>query len=113
MTQEEGKTPRKTRGGGFTTWGAVLRYIDDHRAKTGLSPTFREIGIALNVASTSTIANHVEYLVARGLLSRIDKSPRSMQATEKGRIILDRRQPDESARGTDNLDRHDGTSPQG
>lgn len=73
---------------GFTTWGKVLRFIAEHYDRTGLSPVYREICAGLNVHSTSTIAHHVEFLIARGYLTRIEKSPRSLLVTGKGREVL-------------------------
>ena len=82
---------RKTdRAQGVTSWGLILRFIDTYYKDTGLSPSYKEMRDAMKVASTSTIAHHVEFLLARGMLSRIPKSPRTLLITDKGREVLDR-----------------------
>ena len=77
---------RRTRKGGFTTWGMVLRYISDHEFPLSL----REIADGLNVASTSTIAHHLDHLIARGFLTKVPKCPRTLRLTDKGRKVLEK-----------------------
>jgi repressor LexA len=81
---------RKTRGGGFTSWGIILRFIDDHVKEHGYPPTHKEMMKALGVNSTSTIAHHMSYLIARGLITREPFKSRTTQITDKGREVLDR-----------------------
>ena len=72
----------------FVTWGMVLRYIHDSTLERGYPPTYKEMADALKVASTSSVAHHVDTLEARGLVSRKPGSPRTLQVTEAGRSIL-------------------------
>ena len=81
---------RKTRAGGFMTWGQLLKFIDEYYKREGLCPTYREMMAAMGVASTSTIAHHISYLLSRGLVTRKDNSPRTLLVTEKGKELLGR-----------------------
>jgi repressor LexA len=48
----------------------VLEFIRDFRARSGYSPTLREIATELGVSSVATVAEHVASLDAKGLLRR-------------------------------------------
>ncbi len=72
----------------FVTWGMILRHIHDSTQEHGYPPTYRETADALGVASTSSVAHHVDILEARGLVSRKPGCPRTLQVTEAGRNIL-------------------------
>lgn len=76
---------------GFVTWGKVLRYIYENTQEQGFPPTYAEMKDAMGVNSTSTIAHHVDILIARKLVSRKPGSPRTLQVTETGRNILTRK----------------------
>ena len=92
MTDETPPPPVKiasrTRGGGFMTWGQLLRFIDTYYKDTGLSPSYSEMRDAMHVNSTSTIAHHVAFLLTRGMLTKKEKSPRTLLLTQKGKEIL-------------------------
>lgn len=57
----------------------VTQYIELH----GYSPSYREIAEAFNLGSVATVADHVETLVSKGLLSKGDNSARSLQVVEE------------------------------
>ena len=73
---------------GFLTWGMILRYIHESTAANGFPPTYQEIADGLNVASTSSVAHHVDILEARKLVSRKPGCPRTLQVTEPGMKLL-------------------------
>lgn len=73
---------------GFLTWGMILRYIHESTQENGFPPTYHEMAKGLNVASTSSVAHHVDILEARGLVSRKPGCPRTLQVTESGMKIL-------------------------
>jgi len=70
----------------------VLEFIRDFRARSGYSPTLREIAGELGVSSVATVAEHVASLDAKGLLRRRPDRARSLLLTTRGRSVLDRRQ---------------------
>lgn len=57
----------------------VLDYISQYIEVHGYAPSYREIAEAFNLGSVATVADHVETLVAKGLLSKSDNSARSLQ----------------------------------
>lgn len=78
-----------TRGpNGFITWGKVLRYIYESTQENGYPPTYTEMRDDLGVASTSSVAHHVDVLEARKLVTRKPGCPRTLQVTEAGLKIL-------------------------
>lgn len=46
----------------------ILNYIKDHIRNKGYSPTLREIGAAVGLASSSTVHGHIQRLEAKGLI---------------------------------------------
>lgn len=57
----------------------MLDFIDGFVKGRGYSPTLREIMQALGYKSVSTVAKHVDNLVARGLLVKRDGEARSLE----------------------------------
>lgn len=57
----------------------VLDFITQFIELHGYAPSYREIGAYFNYASVATVAEHVESLVAKGLLSKSDNEARSIQ----------------------------------
>lgn len=53
----------------------ITQYIEVH----GYAPSYREIAEAFKLGSVATVADHVETLVAKGLLKKNDNSARSLQ----------------------------------
>ena len=56
----------------------MLDFIDGFIKGNGYSPTLREIMRALGYKSVSTVANHVDNLVAAGMLDKRDGEVRSL-----------------------------------
>jgi|SRR5882724_8562375 len=83
MTENRTRAPNA-----FITWGMILRYIYETTLAQGFPPTYKEIADGLSVASTSSVAHHVDILEARGLVSRKPGCPRTLQVTEAGRNLL-------------------------
>jgi len=67
----------------------VLRYIFEYKNKTAYMPTFREVGVALGISST-TVFEHCLRLHKEGYLRRIwaESYARNMRLTEKAYNIL-------------------------
>lgn len=57
----------------------LLSFVDGFIKENGYGPSYREIMTALGYKSVSTVAIHVENLIAKGYLSRRDKSARSLE----------------------------------
>ena len=62
----------------------VLRYIEGFINENGFGPSYREIMRALDLKSPSTVASHVNGLIARGYLIKRTNSARSLQVVQKG-----------------------------
>ncbi len=58
---------------------ALLAYVDGFIHEQGYGPSYREIMNALGYKSVSTVAVHVEGLIAKGFLKRKDNSARSLE----------------------------------
>ena len=61
----------------------VLEYITKSSEESGFAPSYREIMVALGLKSVSTVATHVNGLIARGYLVKRDNSARSLQVVRK------------------------------
>ena len=59
----------------------LLTYIDSFIKSNGYGPSYREVMRALDYKSVSTVAVHVDGLIARGLLRKKDNSARSLEVT--------------------------------
>ncbi|MCI1904448.1 transcriptional repressor LexA [Enterococcus hirae] len=63
---------------------AVLRFIHEQVATKGYPPTVREIGEAVDLASTSTVHGHLSRLEKKGLIARDPTKPRAIELTQAG-----------------------------
>jgi repressor LexA len=61
----------------------VLDYITQYIEVNGYAPSYREIAEAFHLGSVATVADHVETLVAKGLLKKGDNSARSLQLVQE------------------------------
>lgn len=61
----------------------VLEYIAKSTDESGFAPSYREIMTALGLKSVSTVATHVNGLIARGYLIKRDNSARSLQVIRR------------------------------
>ncbi len=57
----------------------VLEYIAGFITDNGFGPSYREVMKALNYKSVSTVAAHVDELIARGYLRKRENSARSLE----------------------------------
>lgn len=61
----------------------LLAFIENFIHSTGYGPSYREIMRALDYKSVSTVAVHVDGLIACGLLRKTDNSARSLEIISK------------------------------
>lgn len=64
----------------------LLVYIDEFIKTNGYGPSYREVMRALDYKSVSTVAVHVNGLIAQGLLVKRDNSARSLEVVEDKQI---------------------------
>jgi SOS-response transcriptional repressor LexA len=57
----------------------LLEYVAGFIREHGYGPSYREIMNAIGYKSVSTVAIHVNGLIAKGFLARKDNSPRSLE----------------------------------
>ena len=57
----------------------LLSFVDGFIKGNGYGPSYREIMRALGYKSVSTVAIHIDNLIAKGYLSRGDNSARSLE----------------------------------
>lgn len=57
----------------------LLSFVDGFIKGNGYGPSYREIMRSLGYKSVSTVAIHIEALIAKGYLVRRDKSARSLE----------------------------------
>lgn len=62
-----------------TRQAQVLDVIRSHLTVHGSPPTLREIGIALGIASTNGVSDHLEALERKGAIRRTVNSSRGIQ----------------------------------
>lgn len=60
----------------------ILDFISDYISKNNVSPTYREIADGLELRTVSTVAEHVDNLVARGVLKRSDEHGRVLEVVD-------------------------------
>lgn len=58
---------------------ALLEYIDDFIKTHGYGPSYREVMGGLDYKSVSTVATHIDGLIARGYLRKSGRSARSLE----------------------------------
>lgn len=63
----------------------LLDFIDGFTRGQGYSPTYREIMQALGYKSVSTVAKHIDNLVARGWLVKREGEARSLEVIVAGK----------------------------
>lgn len=61
----------------------LLSFIDGFIKGYGYGPSYREVMRALNYKSVSTVATHVDNLIAKGFLVKKDNSARSLAVVER------------------------------
>ena len=58
---------------------AMLDFIGEFISQYGYSPSYREIKAGLSYGSIATVAQHIDNLVAKGLLAKRQHSARSLE----------------------------------
>jgi len=61
----------------------LLEFVTNFISDNNYGPSYREIMKALDYKSVSTVAVHVEGLIAKGFLRRADNSPRSLEVVTR------------------------------
>jgi repressor LexA len=60
----------------------LLQFIDGYVKGNGYGPTYREVMRALGYKSVSTVATHVDNLIAKGFLVKSTYSARSLEVVK-------------------------------
>lgn len=57
----------------------IVDFINDFTSTRGESPTYREIMTALGLSSVSAVAEHIDNLVAKGVVKKTPGAARSLE----------------------------------
>lgn len=68
----------------------LLEFIAGFIAGHGYGPSYREIMRALNYKSVSTVATHIDNLIAKGQLRKRDHSARSLEVVGQSKVFAAR-----------------------
>lgn len=58
---------------------AVLDFLRDFTDENGYSPSYREIMSGLGLSSVSAVAEHIDNLVAKGVIQKVPGAARSLE----------------------------------
>lgn len=61
----------------------ILSYIEQFMAEHGYGPSYREVMRGCGYSSVSTVAVHIDNLIARGHLTKRDNSARSLEVIKQ------------------------------
>lgn len=61
---------------------AVLDFVQDYTEENGVSPTYREIMAGLNLTSVSAVAEHIDNLVAKGVIRKNPGEARTLEVLD-------------------------------
>lgn len=64
----------------------LLQFIGDFIGEHNYAPSYRETMAALGYKSVSTVAVHVDALIAKGYLTKSDKSARSIRLASEAAV---------------------------
>lgn len=67
----------------------LFQFVKDFISEHDYGPSYREIMNALGYKSVSTVAVHVDALIAKGYLVRRDNSPRSLEVAGSGKAAAE------------------------
>ena len=62
----------------------IYAYITEYVAENGHSPTFREVGNAVGLRSSSTVSRYIHRLIDDGRISIEESKPRTLSAKNSG-----------------------------
>lgn len=68
---------------------AILNFIKEEVRQKGYPPSVREIGLAVGLASSSTVHGHLERLEKKGLIRRDPTKPRAIEILDPEQDIVD------------------------
>ncbi|WP_262314969.1 transcriptional repressor LexA [Lacticaseibacillus parakribbianus] len=68
-------------------WKEILLTIHDSIENRGYPPTVREIGKAVGLSSSSTVAAYLDRLIKEGLIAKDPTKPRTLEVTKAGRAF--------------------------
>ncbi|MBR2840018.1 hypothetical protein IKE82_01655 [Candidatus Saccharibacteria bacterium] len=61
---------------------AVLDFLEDFTEEKGYSPSYREIMTGLGLSSVSAVAEHIDNMVAKGILRKVPGAARSLEVLD-------------------------------
>lgn len=61
---------------------AVLNFLEDYFEENGCSPSYREIMTGLGLTSVSAVAEHIDNLVAKGVVKKNPGEARSLEVLD-------------------------------
>lgn len=61
---------------------AILNFLEDFIEENGFAPTYREIQAEMGLSSVSAVAEHVDNLVAKGVVKRTEGAARSLEVLD-------------------------------
>lgn len=61
---------------------AVLNFLEDYLEENGCSPSYREIMAGLGLSSVSAVAEHIDNLVAKGVVRKSPGEARSLEVLD-------------------------------
>ncbi len=67
----------------------IIEFIYSWSAKFGYPPTMREIGKGVGFSSSATVYYHIQRLVAKGLVTYVRGSPRTIRVLTQTRQLVD------------------------
>ncbi|MDR2336719.1 MAG: hypothetical protein LBE03_01290 [Candidatus Nomurabacteria bacterium] len=68
---------------------AILDFIEQFLAENKISPTYREIMDGLGYHSVATVAEHIDNMVAKGLLNKTNFQARTIESTSNMKMEVD------------------------
>lgn len=68
---------------------AILRAIRDYSAEHGYPPTTREVGCAVGLSSTSSVAHQLMALDRAQFITRAPSRARALLLTDAGRALIE------------------------
>ncbi len=60
----------------------IVDFISEYLANHGVSPTYREIMTGLGLSSVSAVAEHIDNLVAKGVIIKVPGEARSLEVVD-------------------------------
>ena len=61
---------------------AVLDFLQNFTEENGYSPSYREIMTGLGLSSVSAVAEHIDNLIAKGVLRKVPGAARSLEVLD-------------------------------